>query len=111
MTYTVEDLEKQIEKEMELAVAWREKDFSRERGTFGIGPHHREVERLQVILSLVKLGVDLIEVSNGVAFINSPKGKVVQYSLRKGKWRLPKDRVWLGSRSPKIFVEKFLSQE
>ena len=90
---------------------WSEKDAARDRATSGIGPHHREVERLQSILTLVKLGVDIIEVRNGIAFINTPKGNVAHYGLRTGKWRLQDDRVWLGSRSPNIFVEKFLSQE
>ena len=111
MTYTVEELLKNIEEEKKLTRVWLEKDAARDRATSGIGPHHREVERLQRLLALVKLGADLIEVRNGIAFINSPKGNVVHYGLRTGKWRLPNDRVWLGSRSPKIFVEKFLSQE
>lgn len=108
MNYTVQELENLLEKEREMLAVWEDEYYH--KGTIE-GPHHREIQRLESILALVKLGVEIADVRNGIAFINTPKGHVMQYGLRSGKWRLENDRVWLGSRSPKIFVEKFLSQE
>jgi len=108
MTYTIDAITKQIEEQEKLAKQWDIDNYER----YAIeGPPHREIKRLKAALALVKLGVDITGIYNGFAYIETPKGEVMQYALITGKFKLTTDSFWLPKVNKKAFVEKFLNRE
>ena len=107
MTYTVEELTKQIEDQRELASQWSTDNA--DRYAFE-GPPHREIKRLKAAVALVKLGAEITVITNGIAYIETTKGELMQYGLITGKFKLTTDRFWLPKVNKKAFVEKFLRQ-
>ena len=108
MTYTKEELTKKIEEEKKLAEQWSKDNV--DRYAFE-GPHHREVKRLNAALALVKLGVNITGIYNGIAYIETSKGEIMQYALITGKFKLTTDRFWLDRVNKKSFVANFLNRE
>lgn len=107
MTCTIEELTKQIEEQQELASQWSIDNA--ERYAFE-GPPHREIKRLKAAVALIKLGAEITVIANGVAYIKTTEGKLMQYGLITGKFKLTTDSFWLPKVNKKSFVEKFLRQ-
>ena len=108
MKYTVEEMTKQIKEEEILAEQWRI-DHA-ERHSFE-GPPHKQIKRLKAAIALVKLGAEITDIDDGIAYISTPKGKVMQYGLLTGKFKLTTDRFWLPKVNKKAFLEKFVGRE
>jgi hypothetical protein len=108
MKITVEELTKQIEEQEKLKEQWSI-EYA-ERYAFE-GPPHREIKRLKAAIALIKLGAEITGIYNGFAYIETPKGKVMQYALITGKFKLTTDSFWLPKVNKKAFVEKFLNRE